>query len=415
MKKQRYAIVAGLLALTLLAGCGRPAAPQKEAFSVVAPTAEAAPLSWEEISAQTDAMAAISAQAEAFGLDLASRMEEDTFVFSPFSVYLALAAMMDGATGQTAEDMAAALCPEGMDEAAFQEGIRALLALLEQDEGSLIQISTLVTLAPRYQLTAGFAEAVSNYFGGTTATADFADPQTMEDLNQWAREQTNGMIDPLLTEPLDPDTALALLNSVYFLGRWQSCFDPSLSYEADFHGSDGVSQQTFMTQEGTFDYAETDVFQSVSLPYAGGAAMRLFLPKEGKTTGDVLASLQQGRPEYTPGLGTVTLPRFETESTLPLDSILQSAGLASMYQGGFTELATAEGVPADLLITEVLQKAKISVDEEGTEAAAVTIVAASDGAFLPQGEPFRFLADRPFVYTIDYGNTSLFLGVQSSF
>lgn len=123
----------------------------------------------------------------------------------------------------------------------------------------------------------------------------------------------------------------------------------------------------------------------------------------------------RGGPSIPPGLGTVTLPRFETESTLPLDGILQSAGLASMYQGGFTELATAEGVPADLLITEVLQKARISVGEEGTEAAAVTIVAASEGAFLPQGEPFRFLADRPFVYTIDYGNTSLFLGVQSSF
>lgn len=433
MKKHILMAVSSILSILLLASCAspvtavlpsqatppastKPSAPAgnhaKEPFFITTVSAPEYTISEEDIFSHTSNWEAVSAKSASFGLDLAARLEEDTFIFSPFSVYLALSALMEGTSGKTAEELAKALCPSDMDPGDFHQGVKSLLQLIQEEKkGNALDINTLLALSSDYTVNQDFSNTLRDYFNGTTASMDFSNPKATEELNKWAKEKTNGMIDPLHQEPLPAATAMALLNSVYFLGQWQEVFEEADNFKGDFHGKNKTTQQTFMTRNGEYSYIETDVYQSVILPYTSGASMSLFLPKEGKTTADVLDSLKKGRPDYENGEGQVTIPKFETESEIPLDNLLKSAGLSSMYEGSLTNIANEQ----ELYVDTVFQKAKIKVNETGTEAAAVTEIVARATGILLDPVPFQFTADRPFVYTIDYSDTNLFVGVQSDF
>lgn len=371
---------------------------------------------------------AIAKQVNRFNAELMGALKTDgSFVFSPFSLYMALSAIVDGAAGDTYEQLAQALCPPGMSKDDFLQGCRELLSLLtyKDQSGSSeygvspenaleLDIATLVCVDSGYALQDAYAQGLGKYFSANIASADFDKTQeVVERINTWANEKTRGLV-PSVLHDIDPEVMLILANSVYFSGKWQSAFDQALTVEQVFHGTDGDQDVLMMHKEDTMAYAQTQAVQAVRLPYYGGAYMDIFLPQEGHTLSEAIEAAASENPSFTLYSGVLELPKFTIETYQDLKGALSGLDLDAMFDGGLTAIAQNE----ELLVSDIFQKAKIEVDEEGTKAAAVTVMMMkATSAMLPPDETFEMICDQPFAYRIVYrlGDESLtlFIGAYS--
>lgn len=350
-----------------------------------------------------------------FAVELAKKTGEETFFASPYSVYLSLLAILAGADGEAKEQLEKVLLPEGMTGEAAIEYTGSIIDELEAAKQYTLDTNTLVAMDNEFTVDPDFAQKIVQYLKGETATIDFDDKNAYLTLNKWAEEKTKGLIKNLNSEPLPEETAMVLLNSIYFLGQWEDEFDEKDTHEDVFHGKNKDSKAQFMTQKyEEVDYSENDTYQAISLPYKGGAAMNIYLPREGKSTNDVLAELEK-QPDgmgYLDGLGigTLTLPKFEAENTLELNDAVKALGLTAMFEGGLGRMMSIE--PEKGLLTNIKQKAKITVDEKGTEAAAVTESEFATTSLPPEPVEFEMNVNRPFVYTVVSRGMVLFLGIS---
>ena len=363
-----------------------------------------------------DDIDAINQKLRGVCIRIAQNFEEDSYIYSPYSLYLALAAVAQGASDEVFDEVYSALAPEGMSPERFKQCIGvALECLTLESGGDTLDIHTLALLNEGYKYDEDFADDLGRYFLGSSGSADLASREAMKLINDWAKEKTNGMIDPFLDKPLDEDTAFALLNSVYFLGRWVTVFDEEDNVEDTFHGASGDSTATFMRLfEAELYYAQSDAYTCVTLPYEGSASMRVYLPAEGMSTDDVLTALaeEDGPNDVTLANVDLKLPKFEAESTLSLTDKLSGTGLEVLCDASASPL-THIAQNSELYIAEIMQKARIKVDEKGTEAAAVTMAAVKECALADTPPRIEFNVDRPFVYTIEKNGTLLFLGVMN--
>jgi serine protease inhibitor len=204
-----------------------------------------------------------------------------------------------------------------------------------------------------------------------------------------------------------------LINAVYFKGIWTTEFDQSLTSDEDFIAPDGSATSCrMMTQEGSFLYAETPDFQAIDLPYGDGKfSMTVFLPKQGTSLDALIQALT---PEnWSLWMGSFSerdvklyLPKFKIEYGIQLNDILTTLGLGIAFtaQADFTRINREGG----LFISEVKHKAFVQVDEEGTEAAAVTVVIVSRGS----ASNVVMRVNRPFLFVIreNHSGTLLFMG-----
>ena len=350
-----------------------------------------------------------------FAVEMAKKMGEETFIASPYSVYLSLLAILAGADGEAKEQLEKVLLPEGLTGEAAIEYMGSLIDELEASKQYKLDTNTLVAMDNKFTVDPDFAQKVVQYLKGETATIDFGDKNAYLTLNKWAEEKTKGLIKNLNSEPLPEETAMALLNSIYFLGQWKDEFDEKDTHEGVFRGKDKDSKAQFMTKKfEEANYIENGTYQAISLPYKGGAAMNIYLPKEGKSTDDVLKELEK-KPDgmgYMEGLGkgTLTLPKFEAENTLELNDAVKALGLTAMFEGGLGRMMSVE--PEKGLLSNMKQKAKITVDEKGTEAAAVTESDIVATALPPAPVEFEMNVNRPFVYTIVSQGMVLFMGIS---
>jgi len=251
-----------------------------------------------------------------------------------------------------------------------------------------------------YVLKPEFVQKANDYYDAQPETRDFHDGQTMDVINQWASDHTEGMIQEVLDEQsFDPDALSYLLNAIYFKGTWTDKFDKSMTLDEPFNGGADVPM---MHRHDDIVYTDNDVYQAVRLPYGNEAyQMCIFLPRENKTTADVLAALKDGNGQWQlnnhPKEVDLKLPRFETETNQNLKTIMSDLGMPTAFDpfyadfSGFCDMET--------YISAMRQVAKIKLDEEGTEAAAVTIIEVTAGsAFEPDIKEFH--ANRPFLYII---------------
>jgi serpin B len=244
---------------------------------------------------------------------------------------------------------------------------------------------------------------------------DLGSPEAVETIDDWVAEHTNDRIEEM-AEDLgvpDPNLVLILLNAVYFLGDWTEPFDTDNTEDGIFTTSEGDEVEVpLMTRDDEHLHAQMDGFQALRLPYGDEErfAMDFFLPDEdsdlnelrqnlsSKTWNEAITSLNETRVN-------VMIPRFELEYSTEsnLNDVLQDLGMEITYSGDsdFTPMSSV-----DPWLSTVVQKTYIRVDEEGTEAAAVT------GGAMAESMPPQFLADRPFLFTISdtETNTILFLG-----
>lgn len=350
--------------------------------------------------------------------------EEGSFMVSPLSVEYALAMLCNGAAGNTRDEILK-LLDFGNDQIDFVNEFYGYLTkeLYGADNTVLLNLANALVYNTRYTgIKKDYISSLENYYDALVKGFDFSkDAQSaLSFINNWADEQTYGMIPKLLSN-LDPDLYLVLMNALYFKGNWNSKnkFNESDTAVGDFSVSKGKThKEKYMYQESTIPYGYNNYFQLVSLCYGNGAyAMDLIVPHENVSLEDALSSLS--KYNYPAPLGgdrfvKVKLPVFETESDkIKLDDALIDMGMKDAFDSAkadFSRMAEEK-----VWVSEIFQKSRIKVNEKGSEAAAVTVVmmAASAGPnFTPPPVP-EVYATRPFIYIIRETSTNaiLFMGV----
>ncbi|WP_456076267.1 serpin family protein [Hoylesella timonensis] len=329
--------------------------------------------------------------------------QEDVFV-SPLSVTYALGMLSNGAVGDTQKEIL-----EGLE---FRSGkVEDINSLCHQlmiespklDKSTQLSMANAVVVNKKIQLQPTFQNVVKKQYDALVASKDFGSPATLSFINQWASDHTQGMV-PKILERINPDGVSYLLNALYFKGIWYRQFDKKHTKKEAFTKADGTkSQVQMMHQKERFFAAENDNYQTVVLPYGNGSyEMIVVLPREGKKLSDVLVAMN-GKQWKDNLKGTrfaevdLKLPRFTSVYNRELNDVLKLLGMNAMFDPTKANLTKMSAVSS--FVSMVLQKAKIEVDEEGSKAAAVTVVETLTTA-APPSRPIMFHANRPFMYAI---------------
>lgn len=354
----------------------------------------------------------------AFDLYKQLRHAEGNLFFSPLSISTALAMTYAGARGNTEIQMAATL-----RFALEQEALHPAFASLEnrlravQELGN-IQLAVANSLWPQigYTFLKEFILLTEKYYGAVINPVEYGDPEgARKKINRWVELKTEDKIKDLIPPRLiDELTTLVLVNAIYFKGNWANQFDPGLTKEATFWVTkDEESEVPTMNQQKEFGYAESENLQVLELPYVGSdLSMVVLLPK----MIDGLAELEdtltkESLEKWTSNLWEtevrVSLPVFKMSGMFMLGGTLASMGMTDAF-GSSADFSGMDGSKS-LAISEVVHKAFIEVNEEGTEAAAATAVVMARS--IPPPQP-TFRANHPFVFLIRESNTGsiLFLG-----
>jgi serpin B len=326
-------------------------------------------------------------------------------ILSPLSITFALGMLNNGADGQTLKEINQTL---GFGEAgadainAFCQKMLKESNTLDEKTKALIANTIFVNEGCGYRLQEGFVDKVNTYYDAQPQNRDFADGETVDVINQWANDHTEGMIPKVLDETtFNPSAVSYLLNALYFRGIWSSPFKKEDTKNEPFGGGDEVPMMR--KDDAEILYAENDLYQAVRLLYGNGAyRMDIFLPHEDKTVGEVLESLNGSnwQPKYESKSVDLKLPRFETDSNQDLVGVMADLGMPKAFSID-AEFPFFCNVPG--YIGNMFQVAKIKLDEVGTKAAAVTVIEWA-GAAMPE-EPKQFNANRPFLYIISEQST----------
>ena len=329
--------------------------------------------------------------------------QEDVFV-SPLSVTYALGMLANGAVGDTQKEIL-----EGLE---FRSGkVEDINSLCHQlmiespklDKSTKVSMANAVVANKNKPLKPDFKNVVEKQYQALVTNQDFSSPATLSFINQWASEQTHGMV-PKLLDRVHPDAVTYLLNALYFKGIWYRQFDKKRTQQESFTQADGKKLTVkMMHQKERFFAAENDNYQTVVLPYGNGSyEMVVLLPREGKDLSSLLQTMDAKKWKdnlkntYSSEVD-LKLPRFTSAYTRELNDVLKLLGMNIMFDRGKADLTKMSVAKA--FVSMVLQKAKIEVDEEGSKAAAVTVVETLDAA-APPSRPIMFHANRPFMYAI---------------
>lgn len=351
---------------------------------------------------------------------LHQREPDRNLFFSPLSLNLALGMLANGARGETLAAVQKAVEWQGLTVEEINAGGQHLARGLKLGQGEPeVAIANSVWVDPQYPLNFDFQQTVSDAYDAAVRALSFSPPApAAAAINSWAKDKTRGMI-PQIVTPEDLRGVFVLLaNALYFHGKWTVPFKSYMTHDEPFHLLDGTTKQMpLMDQSGKFRYLEEPGFQAVSLPYGSGrTSLYVFLPVEKAKLGDFLktvtadkwAQWQQGFAERE---GEVKLPRFQADYAAHLKQTLTTMGMGPAFDGS----ADLSGLgPPGLWVGDVIHKAVVEVNEEGTKAAAVTAIPAPGGAPPPpDSSPFTMVVDRPFLCAIRDNGTGalLFLGV----
>lgn len=344
----------------------------------------------------------------------ASEAGKNIFI-SPASVSLALAMVYNGAQGKTAEAMAAVLGTTGLPLDKANLNYAALQTILRQADPNLtLDIANSLWVRQGLTLNADFLQRTQNFYQAQISEVDFGKANAADTINQWVSDSTHGKITEIVEPPIGPDMVLYLINAIYFKGAWQKKFNPAATQPMAFTPSNGTAFQTpMMFQTGTYTYLTTADFQAVRLPYGDGAlSMVVLLPKPGKTLDQLQHNLsgetwRTWSSQFKPVEGDIRLPKFKLEYKANLVQALGKLGMAGAFGDG-ADFRGMRSDPPSLAISEVKHKTYVDVNEEGTEAAAVTS-AGMRTTSMRVVEHFSMVVDHPFFVAIQDEQTGAIL------
>ena len=396
-----WAAAVGILA----AGCGDAVGPQITQLP-------------RELSvAESKLIAADNAFAFKVFREVAAQAPDDANVFiSPLSIGMALGMAYNGAAGTTRDAMHRALELQGMNLTEVNEAYQSLIALLRDLDPTVdFLLANSVWYRQEITVTAAFLENMQRYFGAEIRSLDFSAADAAGIINGWVRDNTRGRITEIVTAPIDPYTVMFLINAVYFKGSWTYRFDRNRTHDAAFTRIDGSRATVPLMTHGEEIPVRVHWGSGVSvvdLPYGGGAyAMTIVLPESPAAVVPLARTLTQ--TEWDAWIAAmdstslwVSLPKWTLERDYTLNDVLKALGMAVAFEP--LEADFSNMIPDyEAFISRVKHKTFIQVDEEGTEAAAVTSVEVG-----VTSAPPSITVDRPFLFAIRerLSGTILFIG-----
>jgi len=347
---------------------------------------------------------------------MVSSGETNVFV-SPLSVSIALGMAWNGAGGTTRKEMETALKMSGMSVSDINNYYKIMqTSLLTIDPTTKLSIANSMWYKTGFEVKPGFLNVNTEYFNARLKELDFTKAWAADTINNWCSKKTNTLI-PTIIDQIPSNAVMYLINAVYFKGIWSRQFEKKNTSVQKFTNEAGnQGNVNMMYQKDTFRYAETETAQYLDLPYGNKAfSMTVILPAANKTPADILNSLttdtwNNALSQLNPREIMVYLPRFKVTNKFNLNDELKKMGMNL----AFSDLADFSNISdLPLQISEVIHKTYVTVDEEGTEAAAVTSIGIITTA-MPVIPVFR--VDKPFVFVIREKSTGviLFIGKMGS-
>jgi len=357
-----------------------------------------------------------------FGFKLFKEITEEernkNIFISPLSISMALGMTYNGADGSTQEAMQKTLELSGLTLQEINESYKSLTELLTNlDPKVKFQIANSIWYRGLFPVEAEFIDINKTYFDAEVSSLNFSAPNASKTINGWVNQKTNGRIEEIVDDVIHPLTVMFLINAIYFKGTWTYEFDERKTIDDMFTLPDGSKKPCqMMSQENEFQYFENEDFQAIDLPYGDGDfSMTIFLPQWQKDVDFLISELNQ--ENWNQWIGsfhkqelTLQLPKFTLEYEIELNDVLKALGMEIAFnskEADFTKMYREEEVGMNLYISKVKHKTFVEVNEEGTEAAAVTSV---EMRLESAGVWMRI--DRPFIFAIreNHSGTILFIG-----
>ena len=347
----------------------------------------------------------------AFDLFRTAQDKKESQILSPISITYALGLLNNGAAGDTQSQINNVLGfgstgADGINDFCYKMLKRAP----GLDPLTKVMIANNIYMNEGYVLKPDFVQKAKLFYDATPETRDFHDGKTMNVINQWASNHTEGMIQEVLNErSFDPDLVSYLLNAIYFKGSWTKKFDKALTMEEPFLLTTGSYNKScpMMHQAATFAYAENNDYQALNLPYGNGSfQMTVLLPKKNVTAVPSVPTAevwQQLCEKMDSTLVDVAFPRFETNTDIDLVNIMTKLGMPDAFDDIKANFPNFCNTP--VYISLMKQVAKIKLDEEGTEAAAVTVIGMTGKSAGSEPKYVTFYATHPFLYVISEKQT----------
>jgi serpin B len=399
---------------TLLASCqtAEPEPEKRERKDIVLTKAQ------QEIVRQNNTFAFNLLRTVSQGED-----EGKNLLLSPLSASIALAMLNNGAGGQTLSEIQETLGYGDIPREEMNDYfLKMLAAMREADTDATFEIANSIWIRNDFSVLETFKEVNREFYDAEVRYEDFSNPQTVSLINNWCANKTHDRI-PDIIESIDSETMMYLINALYFKGTWAFRFDKKNTATEFFTNADSTKTPApVMNLEKTLAHARGETFDLLELPYGNGSfGMIVLLPKEGLSLPSVLETLDAETWESTLSMMyrkdvNLKLPRFKVEYERELNDDLAAMGMESMFNSWLADFSFITD-PTSLYVSLVKQKTFAEVNEEGTEAAAVTVVVMD---VMDSGDPspaILFHATRPFLYFIREQSTGaiLFSGAMQGF
>ncbi|MFA5973898.1 MAG: serpin family protein [Lentimicrobiaceae bacterium] len=358
-----------------------------------------------------------------FGFEFFKKVNEISgsdanMMVSPLSVSMALGMTRNGAAGGTLEAMTNTLGFAGMSDTDINESYKYIIETFTGlDPKVKLQIANSIWYRNTFSVEQPFIVTNQQYFDASVTPLDFSSPTAVQTINNWVNEKTNKLI-PEILDQIPAEAVMYLVNAVYFKGLWRFQFDKNKTQQKPFYLVEGTEVQVpSMVQHESLPYYKGSGFEAIELPYnQGNFVMSILLPDADKTVNDIIPLLSQENWNSWSTLFSnrdiqLQLPKFkyasEEKKMIPILSDMGMGVAFNPVNADFTRINSG----GDLYISRVLHKTYIETNEDGSEAAAATVVEISYTSVDPD-QPYYFTINRPFIYFIREKSTGtiLFIG-----
>ena len=337
--------------------------------------------------------------------------EPNTF-FSPLSLNLAIGMLYNGASGDTRAEMGEVLGLGDLSVVEINEYYQKMSqALLNIDPLTQIGIANSIWYRNGFPVKQPFIDMNHEYFDAEVSEIDFDKPDAADIINDWCAEKTNDKIKEIVHAPISPYIMMYLINALYFKSTWKFEFDKKETKQDDFTKVGNQKKKVnMMEQTKTLPYYANDYLQCVEMPYGNEAfSMVAILPADGTDIDQIIDYLDDSKWQNVvsnlyPQKIWLKFPRFKIECDIPLNVPVMKVGMKRIFSGGFENISDVA-----LAVSNIKQKTFVEVNEEGTEAAAVTVIVMFTTSAGPDPQPVPFFANRPFLYLIKEKSTGVIL------
>jgi serpin B len=346
-----------------------------------------------------------------------TQADAENALVSPLSLTIALGMLYNGTSPEAGDELATTLGVGDFTKEQTNAHYKTLVdALLAADPQTALAIANSIWTRNTYPVKTTFYDINRKWYNAVAQSRDFNLKATLDEINKWGADNTNGKI-PTILDAIPEDAVLYLINAVYFKSQWMDAFDKNDTRNEPFTLTGGTKTEvSMMNQQTQLPYYSDDKIECVDLPYGNGAfSMMVMMPAADGSLDDLIADLDADTYNKAvngliPAKVDLKLPRWKQQCDFRLNDAMKNLGTKQIFGPG-----SLSGIADDssLAVSEIRQKTFVEVNEEGTEAAAVTVVGVFVTSVGPgEMEPIEFHADRPFVYLIRERSTGaiLFLG-----